>query len=136
MNLPFNRRQFLASSGAALAAGAASQLVPISAAETELKASADDEALFKISLAQWSLHRTLRSGKIDNLDFPIITKEEFGIDGVEFVNQFFKDKAKDGKYLAELKKRCSDNGVLPLLIMIDGEGRLGDPDESKADRGG
>ena len=27
------------------------------------------DAWFQISLAQWSLHRTLRSGKLDNLDF-------------------------------------------------------------------
>jgi sugar phosphate isomerase/epimerase len=90
-----------------------------------------DPALFEISLAEWSLHRALQGGKIDNLDFPVITKEEFGIDGVEYVNQFFKDKAKDAKYLAELKKRCDDNEVKSLLIMVDGEGNLGDADSQK-----
>ena len=86
-------------------------------------------APFKISLAEWSLHRTLRdkSKDLTNLDFPRISKEEFGIDAVEYVNQFFKDKAKDEKYLAELNKRCRDVGVKSLLIMVDGEGRLGDP---------
>ena len=84
---------------------------------------------FKISLAEWSLHRLLRdkSQNVTNLDFPRITKREFGIDAVEYVNQFFKDKAKDEKYLADLKQRCSDEGVTSLLIMCDGEGRLGDP---------
>ena len=67
-----------------------------------------------------------------NLDFPRIAKEEFGIDGIEYVNQFFKDKAKDSGYLAELKQRCSDQGVTSLLIMVDGEGNLGDPkDEAR-----
>jgi sugar phosphate isomerase/epimerase len=127
MTIGFNRRQFLAASGAIAVAGAASDLL-LSAQPAR---SLVEEPLFKISLAEWSLHRALKGGKIDNLDFPKIAKEEFGIEGVEFVNQFFKDKANDGKYLAELKQRCSDNGVQSVLIMIDGEGALGDADEAK-----
>ena len=88
-------------------------------------------SFFEISLAQWSLHRALRSKKIDNLDFPVITKKEFGINAVEYVNTFFKDKAKDTAYLNELLKRCSDNGVKNHLIMCDGEGNLGELDTSK-----
>ena len=84
--------------------------------------------LFKISLAQWSLHRTLQAGKLDNLEFPAISQSEFGIDTVEYVNQFFKDKAQDQAYLAKLNQRSSDAGVFNHLIMIDGEGNLGDPD--------
>lgn len=84
--------------------------------------------LFKISLAEWSLHRELFAKKIDHMDFPKISKEEFEIDAIELVNQFFKDKAKNQAYLAEFKKRCSDLGVYINLIMIDGEGSLGDPD--------
>ena len=89
------------------------------------------EPLFKISLAQWSLHRGLRNGEIDNLDFARIAKQEFGIEAIEYVNQFFVDKAKDNKYLQEMKKRTADQGVRSLLIMCDGEGHLGDPDEAK-----
>jgi sugar phosphate isomerase/epimerase len=88
-------------------------------------------SFFEISLAQWSLHRALRSKKIDNLDFPVITKKEFGINAVEYVNTFFKDKAKDTAYLNELLKRCSDNGVKNHLIMCDGEGNLGELDTNK-----
>jgi sugar phosphate isomerase/epimerase len=84
------------------------------------------DMFFKISLAQWSLHKTLFGGKLDNLDFPAKAKNDFGISAVEYVNQFFKDKAKDQAYLADLKKRCDDNGVTSVLIMIDGEGGLGD----------
>ena len=57
--------------------------------------------------------------KIDNLDFPKIAREEYGIEGVEFVNQFFKDKAHDSTYLKELKTRANDVGVTCVLIMID-----------------
>ena len=79
---------------------------------------------FKISLAEWSLHKALYAKKVDNLDFPRIAREEYGIEGVEFVNQFFKDKAHDSTYLKELKKRANDFGVTCVLIMIDGEGNL------------
>lgn len=88
---------------------------------------------FKISLAEWSLHKALFSRKLDNLDFPKVAREEFGIEGVEYVNQFFKDKAHDSAYLKDLKKRADDHGVTNVLIMIDGEGDLSAPD--KAARG-
>lgn len=94
-------------------------------------AAAVPKPAFEISLAQWSLHKTLFGGKLDNLDFAATTRKEFGIDGVEYVNQFFKDKAKDKTYLAEMKKRAADAGVKSLLIMIDGEGNLGDPNTDK-----
>ncbi|QDV43677.1 Xylose isomerase-like TIM barrel [Stieleria neptunia] len=118
-----NRRQFLQF---ASASAASLSMAPLFAADA-------GEAPFKISLAEWSLHRTLRDASkgLTNLDFPRVTKEEFGIDAVEYVNQFFKDKANDQKYLGELKTRCDDLGVKSLLIMCDGEGNLGDPDDAK-----
>ncbi|MFM8219610.1 MAG: sugar phosphate isomerase/epimerase family protein, partial [Planctomycetaceae bacterium] len=94
-------------------------------------ARAEDKPLFEISLAEWSLHRTIFGGKLDNLDFPKVAKEQFGIHAVEFVNQFFKDKAGDTGYLDQLKKRAGDVGVKLLLIMIDGEGNLGDASLAK-----
>src|SRR5688500_15568990 len=87
--------------------------------------------LFRISLAEWSLNKALFGKRMDNLDFPRVAREDFGIDGVEYVNQFFMDKAKDEKYLAELKKRSRDHGVTNVLIMCDNEGRLGDPDSAR-----
>jgi sugar phosphate isomerase/epimerase len=86
---------------------------------------------FQISLAEWSLHRALKGGQLDNLDFPKTAKQDYGIEAIEFVNQFFKDKARDTSYLSELKKRADDLGVKMLLIMIDGEGNLGDSSLSK-----
>ena len=121
-----NRRDFLRSSGIAVSALGLSQLT-----QASVFAGTRDEPWFKISLAQWSLHRTIRGGKLDNLDFAKVTKEELGIDAVEYVNQFFKDKARDTEYLGEMKKRAADHGVTSLLIMCDGEGRLGDPNADK-----
>jgi L-ribulose-5-phosphate 3-epimerase len=122
----FDRRAFLksaAATGAAIGLGTSQQ--------SSLLAAEEGKPLFEISLAEWSLHRTINDGKLDNLDFPALAKNEFGIDAVEYVNQFFKDKAKDTAYLAELNKRAKDSGVTNVLIMIDGEGSLGDPDDSK-----
>ncbi len=114
------RRAFLESVAAALPA--AVFLPPLMTRFTS--------SLFSISLAQWSLHRTLYAGELDNLDFPGVTRTEYGLDAVEYVNSFFKDKAEDQGYLRELKQRADDHGVKSLLIMCDGEGAIGDPDEA------
>ena len=86
---------------------------------------------FKISLAEWSLHRALQSKEIDHLDFYSVAKKEFDISAVEYVNTFFFNKAKDVTYLKEMKTRADDLSVKSLLIMCDSEGNLGDPDNSK-----
>jgi sugar phosphate isomerase/epimerase len=93
--------------------------------------SSDDNLFFKITLAEWSFHNTLFSGKMKNLDFPVIARKMFGIDAVEYVNQFFKDKAKDKAYLKALNKRANDHGVSNVEIMIDNEGKLGAIDDKE-----
>jgi sugar phosphate isomerase/epimerase len=92
------------------------------------------EPLFRISLAEWSLHRVLFAGRLDNLDFPGVAHAEYGLDAVEYVNQFFKGKAEDMAYLRDLKGRADGHGVRSLLIMCDGEGALGDPDAAARTR--
>ena len=115
------RRDFLKAAASFAAAGLVAPLA----------IAADKQPLFEISLAEWSLHRTINGGKLDNLDFAKTAKQDYGINAIEFVNQFFKDKAKNSEYLAELKKRADGEGVKMLLIMCDGEGALGDADEKK-----
>ncbi len=126
MSLNLGRLSFLQIGAAGTATVAMSQL---GTAQEEKKKRKKQP--FRISLAQWSLHKAIFGGKLDNLDFAKTAKEEFKINAVEYVNQFFKDKAEDEKYLAEMKKRHDDLGVKCLLIMIDGEGALGDADEAK-----
>ena len=121
--LDTTRRGFLGGA-AATAAGLAAGL------NTRVAAAQDRKPLYEISLAEWSLNKDLFGGQRDHLNFAVDSKEEFGIEAVEYVNQFFKDKAQDEKYLAEMKQRAEDAGVKSLLIMCDGEGRLGDPDAS------
>ena len=85
---------------------------------------------FQISLAQWTINKELKAGDIDNLDFAKVAHDH-GIFAVEYVNQFFMDKAKDAKYLAEMKERAADLGVKSVLIMCDREGNIGDPNDAK-----
>jgi L-ribulose-5-phosphate 3-epimerase len=119
-----DRRRFL--KGAVAGASALGLgLRPALADEVAGKPAAGKIGEFKISLAEWSLHNALRKGEMTNLDFPVVAREKYGIDAVEFVNQFFKDKAHDSTYLKELKKRADDHGVTCVLIMCDGEDRLG-----------
>ena len=113
-----NRREFVASLAAA-------------GIGTGIGFASQKKVLFEISLAQWSLHKAIFGKKMDAGDFPKVSKEEFGINAVEYVNQFYKEKKKDDGYVKELRKKCDDLNVKSVLIMCDGEGQLGDADEKK-----
>jgi hypothetical protein len=69
------------------------------------------DMFFEISLAEWSLNKMLFSGELKNIDFPDFTKKTFGINAVEYVNQFFPS-ARD-PYISDLKKRTDDEGAGP-----------------------
>lgn len=122
MSEKFSRREFAKASALALAGfGLSTSLNPARSIPV-------NDSLFDISLAQWSLHRNLFDGNLDNLDFARTAREEFGVGAVEYVNQFFMEKANNREYLKKMKKRAEDAGVRSLLIMCDGEGALGDAD--------
>ncbi|MGK0365206.1 MAG: sugar phosphate isomerase/epimerase [Saprospiraceae bacterium] len=90
------------------------------------------EPFFKLSLAQWSLHRALQAKELDNLDFPAKAKS-MGFEGVEWVAHFFTDKATDKAYLQQMKDSTDAAGVKNLLIMIDGKGDLASDDKAERD---
>ena len=113
------RREFLASAAAVTAAPLLSRLP-----------AGPRQEPFKISLAEWSFHKALQAKRMDNLEFAQAAAG-MQIEAIEYVNVFFKDKAQDATYLAELNRRAKDHGVFQHLIMCDGEGRLGDPDPAK-----
>ncbi|NHE59185.1 sugar phosphate isomerase/epimerase family protein [Cyclobacterium plantarum] len=118
-----NRRDFIKKTGLATAffgLGLGSEAFALSP-----KAS-----LYKISLAEWSVNKLLFSKKMDHLDFPMLAKKH-GIHAVEYVNQFFMDKAKDMSYLREMKSRAEGEGVTSVLIMCDREGQLGAADAAE-----
>ena len=120
-----NRRKFIKDTSILLGG------LSLPVASSSLFSSCAKQELFKISLAEWSLHRELFSKKIDHLDFISLAKTEFGISAVEYVNSFFFEKARDRKYLNKMKSRANDHDVRNLLIMCDNEGNLGDPDKNK-----
>ncbi len=120
-----SRRQFLAAS-----ALAGTGLV---AAPRPSRAAAK-AVTFQISLAQWSLHKAFgRRGNatLDPKDFARIAHNDYGINAVEYVNQFYAKFKNDDGYVKELKQRADDSGVKSVLIMCDGEGNLGDKSDEK-----
>lgn len=112
-----SRREFFKTS--ALLAAAAGTIAPAlmnrSRAQATPRMTVDD-----ISLAEWALVEEIRAGKWKNLDFPRIAREDFGINGIEFVNTLFEVPTAD--YLHQLKKNADDQGVTMVLIMVDAEG--------------
>jgi L-ribulose-5-phosphate 3-epimerase len=124
---PIDRRTFVAGAIAGAIAGTAAVTMPAFAG----KKAPEKSMPYRISLAQWSLHNALFSGELEHLDFAKTARESFGIEGIEYVNAFFKDRATDDAYLAQMNARAKDHGVTQLLIMVDGEGRIGAPSESE-----
>ncbi|MFO1458364.1 MAG: sugar phosphate isomerase/epimerase family protein [Verrucomicrobiota bacterium] len=116
----FTRRQFLQQSAAAAALAAAG-----------CATSKPAPPPFKISLAEWSLHKALFGKQMTHLDFPKAARQDYGIEAIELVNQFMMQQATDQAYLREFKGRADSEGVRIVLIMCDGEGNLGDPDPAK-----
>ncbi len=116
------RRDFLKKTGIG---GAGLMIAP-----SLLRASMiNSDMFFKISIAEWSLHKMLFAKELTNLEFPEFSKKNFDIHAVEYVNIFFKDAGKE--YLTELKSRTDDLGVENVLIMVDAEGNLGEADDAK-----
>lgn len=122
-NHKLHRRDFLKKSATATAAIGLSGLALPSC-------NMKNEPLFKISLAEWSINKPLFAGEIDHLDFPVLAKQN-GIEAIEYVNQFFMDKAQDQAYLREMKSRADGEGVQSVLIMCDREGQLGETAEAE-----
>jgi L-ribulose-5-phosphate 3-epimerase len=122
-----NRRNFLQTSAVLGAAGiitpamAANELSSTAAQQPTLaKATASVPAKDDISLAQWALVDEIRSGKWKNLDFPRIAREDFGLNGIEFVNTLFEVPTEG--YLRKLKQNAATHGVTMVLMMVDDEG--------------
>jgi L-ribulose-5-phosphate 3-epimerase len=80
-----------------------------------LRATKDD-----ISLAQWALVEEVRAGQWKTLDFAKIARQDFGLNGIEYVNTLFEVPTED--YLKKLKKNAEDHNITSVLIMVDAEG--------------
>ncbi len=90
---------------------------------------------FKLSLAQWSLHKQIRGGELSPLDFAQKSKE-LGFEGIEYVSQLYREELSKDKnsdiamqnLLEILKMKSEEYQVKNVLIMVDGEGNLGASD--------
>jgi sugar phosphate isomerase/epimerase len=84
-----------------------------------------EEVKIQLSLAQWSFHRALKAGEMDNFQF-VEKAATLGFTGVEYVNQFFKNKTQDTAFLDKLNSIAKKNQIRQVLIMVDDEGNLAD----------
>jgi sugar phosphate isomerase/epimerase len=72
----------------------------------------------------------LLQGDIDPLYFAQHARQRYDIGAIEYVNTFYFDKAGNQEYLNELKNIADNEGVESVLIMVDAEGNLGNPDRA------
>ncbi|HJN65671.1 MAG TPA: sugar phosphate isomerase/epimerase family protein [Pirellulales bacterium] len=110
------------------ASGGTAGLLLSGLAADRCMAAPEKKPLYKISCTEYSLHRMLAKGALNNLDFAPFVRTEFSLRAVEYWNRPFNDKAEDKTYLAEMRKRADDAGVEATVILVDGAGHLGDPD--------
>lgn len=118
------RRDFMETSLAVSIGLRGSALFKPSSANATPLAVQDD-----ISIAQWALVEEIREDKWKTLDFPRIAREDFDINGIEFVNTLFE--VPTNEYLKQLKRNAEDYGVTMVLIMVDSEGETCTPSKDE-----
>jgi L-ribulose-5-phosphate 3-epimerase len=126
-----SRRGFI---GKSLAVGAGALIAPGLLKMQSAAAAIRSEWIGKndISLAQWALVGEVQSGKWKTVDFARIAREDFGLNGIEFVNTLFEVPTLG--YLNRLKKNAADHGVTMVLIMVDGEGETCTPSKEEREQ--
>lgn len=111
---PVNRRDFIQTTLATTAVAGTVLHRPANA-----HPSPDQNA---ISLATWSLIRSFTAGVWKLTDIHRICREDFGLDGVEYVTNFFESPV--AGYLDRLNRASQQYGVRNVLIMVDNEGDM------------
>ena len=91
----------------------------------------DDPDRFQIGIQEYTFHRWLGSGKLKHLDYPALAKEKLGITHIEYWNRPFNGKHTDKKYVGELVKRTTGEGMKNILILVDAKNQL-DSRDAKA----
>lgn len=95
---------------------------------------------FKLSLAQWSIHKMIKDDGVDPYTFAEKAKN-WGFTGLEYVSQLYPSDLKDGEYSEEAmtafversNAEAKKHGMANVLIMIDGQGSLGVSDAKERD---
>ncbi len=96
------------------------------------------ETFFKLSLAQWSMHRMIREQGADPYSFAARAKE-WGFAGLEYVSQLYNEELEAAGYsqqamdafVEKSNAEASKYGLENVLIMVDGEGDLATTDATE-----
>jgi len=103
----------------------------ISFAPTLLAKDKNDPNRFQIGIQEYTFHRWIGAGKLDHLDYPALAKKKLGITHIEYWNRPFGGKHTDKKYVGELVKRTTGEGMKNVLILVDARNQL-DSKDAKA----
>lgn len=96
----------------------------------------DNTPFFKLSLAQWSLHRTFNEEGVSPFKFAEISKD-MGFEGLEYVNHLYSNQIDSlgfDKVIDSLNVLSQEHNMQNVLIMVDNEGDLASPDEAERDQ--
>ena len=121
-----SRRSFIGQTALALPA--------LSFAPTLLAKDKDDPNRFQIGIQEYTFHRWIGSGKLDHLDYPALAKKKLGITHIEYWNRPFGGKHTDKKYVGELAKRTTGEGMKNVLILVDARHQLDSRDAAARTR--
>ena len=107
------------------------------AEEAAAASTTEPSPFFKLSLAQWSIHRMIREGNMDPYEFAAKAKE-WGFTGLEYVSQLYDTELKAASFSEEAMQKFVDrcngeaakHGLENILIMVDDQGDLATPEEA------
>lgn len=93
---------------------------------------------FKLSLAQWSIHKMINEGGLDPYAFAE-KAHDWGFEGLEYVSQLYDKELQPTNYgpeamanfVAKSLAESEKYGMQNLLIMIDGQGNLATTDTAE-----
>lgn len=93
---------------------------------------------FKLSLAQWSIHKMIKDGGVDPYTFAEKAKK-WGFSGLEYVSQLYPADLGDDEYsekamatfVEKSNVEAKKHGLKNVLIMIDRQGNLAASDEKE-----
>jgi len=98
--------------------------------QNQKKSSAQEEPLFKLSLAQWSFHRSIKYNNLSPYEFARLASE-LGFEGLEYVSTLYQDVMKNDNKTSAMNAFIEKNNFLAarykmknVLIMVDDEGDL------------
>ena len=90
--------------------------------DTALAVKDNETPFFKLSLAQWSLHRTFNDDGVSPFQFAAMSKN-MGFEGLEYVNHLYKNQIQEMGFDAvidSLNVLSKKHGLQNVLIMVDG----------------